>query len=518
MKPTFFRRCTRIMISLLGLSILSLFHCYLDPAMLDRKLDETKYITIQNKLPCNTLQELQTKEGYKEYFSHIFKTKNKMRQGCLWIMDTESYTWSTKERNRLIQPVLIDDKGTLYPVGAKSSSSLSIPMPLDYKKERTFVRLFFNLVSVDPSQLANVCIQESLKTLNCLKRQKDEKCLMFVDFQPTEKGEKTRFGMPKNGQKCQFCFQEVCDGKDNNCDGKVDNIQDATYQCKRGHICSEGKCQCSEGKNVCGKHCVDLKKDKYHCGKCGNLCYSGQICDNGTCRSPHPNYKTACFGGKLFVNTSINNRHCGKCENACKTNETCQNGVCVCNKTNHRYCDTPEGKVCANTAKASHCGKCGNVCTKGSCFKPKKSPGVCCEVINGKCSCGGKTPPSYYRVVGDKCINPLVESTYCGTAVTKYIQCKVGQFCSTGKCTTSVGKLCSGKLRNITNDPNHCGTCGNKCGPGQECKAGKCQCPQHPAPSNQTKLILCGKYCKTYCAGNWTCDEKTGTCKAPSKQ
>ena len=105
--------------------------------------------------------------------------------------------------------------------------------------------------------------------------------------------------------------KEVCDTIDNDCDGKVDeDFKDVNQPCSIGigHCKSTGKnvCATSKDKTICnapkgadpiketcnGKDddCDgkidqdwDLQTDGNHCGTCGNVCGTGNGCQSGKC-------------------------------------------------------------------------------------------------------------------------------------------------------------------------------------------------------------------------------------------
>ncbi|XP_039028414.1 stigma-specific STIG1-like protein 1 [Hibiscus syriacus] len=67
----------------------------------------------------------------------------------------------------------------------------------------------------------------------------------------------------------------------------------------------------SPGQDCCKKKCVNVKKDRFNCGKCGYKCKYGEICCRGQC-----------------VNASFDKRNCGGCNNRCKRGEFCVYGMC----------------------------------------------------------------------------------------------------------------------------------------------------------------------------------------------
>ncbi|XP_022137618.1 stigma-specific STIG1-like protein 1 [Momordica charantia] len=67
----------------------------------------------------------------------------------------------------------------------------------------------------------------------------------------------------------------------------------------------------SGGRSCCGKKCVDLKGDRYNCGRCGKKCKYSEICCKGKC-----------------VNAMFNRKHCGGCNNKCSRGSFCVYGMC----------------------------------------------------------------------------------------------------------------------------------------------------------------------------------------------
>ncbi len=74
--------------------------------------------------------------------------------------------------------------------------------------------------------------------------------------------------------------EEECNGRDDDCDGEVDEGADS--DCTDLEQCVDGDCECRP-ENQCGSDCVNLDFDPSNCGQCGNACSPGQTCEDGVC-------------------------------------------------------------------------------------------------------------------------------------------------------------------------------------------------------------------------------------------
>ncbi len=70
---------------------------------------------------------------------------------------------------------------------------------------------------------------------------------------------------------------EACNGRDDDCDGTVD--EGATAACGTREACVSGTCECVSGTTRCAGQCADLTSDPLNCGACG--VYSGASCTSG---------------------------------------------------------------------------------------------------------------------------------------------------------------------------------------------------------------------------------------------
>ncbi len=135
----------------------------------------------------------------------------------------------------------------------------------------------------------------------------------------------------------------------------------------------EGGCPLTD----CGGSCVDTRFDPAHCGGCGNVCPTNQLCSSGSCADSCGGGTTECGG--LCVDTNLDPANCGTCSNSCAAGELCSGGTCGLECVGGT---TECGSVCVDTnIDPSHCGGCdapcdpGEVCTAGSCGLPALSFG-----------------------------------------------------------------------------------------------------------------------------------------------
>lgn len=161
---------------------------------------------------------------------------------------------------------------------------------------------------------------------------------------------------------CAPSGPEVCDGRDNDCNGVVDD----GAPCTGSLTCESGQCVCPP-ENKCGGdagECVDTTTDVAHCGGCDIACPIGSTCAAGKCVCPAG--ETACDGKCFDLGNSA--LHCGSCGTACSSLERCVAGNCKCADT---LCD---GTCVSLSHDAQNCGGCGRNCGGSACVDAECAP------------------------------------------------------------------------------------------------------------------------------------------------
>ena len=268
---------------------------------------------------------------------------------------------------------------------------------------------------------------------------------------------------------------EICDNKDNDCNGKIDDsvpgngaaCGDNKGECKSGQVqCVGGKWICQGGSAKTPEICDCKDNDCDGQTDEDNPCGPNSKCVNCKCTVPCNKAKEfPCPGGTKCGKDGF----CipDKCNGVkCKTTEICKEGVCVprCQGvtcTKNQTCDPntglcmdsscktkgcPKGKVCVGYACVNNpCppGKCqkGEMCVNGVCSKPclnvKCPSGKIC--VQGKCvnmdACSKKECPENHvcKVVGG--------AARCEADPCRVITCATDQICFNGVCVTNPCKL-----------------------------------------------------------------------------
>lgn len=127
--------------------------------------------------------------------------------------------------------------------------------------------------------------------------------------------------------------EELCNGRDENCDGQADetidfdrdpsNCGECGFNCQPAMVCWDGACvmECPGELLRCGQECVEPATDPDHCGGCD------QACD-------YPNAQASCQGGGCLMGAclagylDLDGAEANGCEYACTP---AADGIEVCN-------------------------------------------------------------------------------------------------------------------------------------------------------------------------------------------
>ncbi len=325
-------------------------------------------------------------------------------------------------------------------------------------------------------------------------------------------GSKSDKDCDDNDKNVNPSAKEVCDGKDNDCDGQIDVGQNL---CPAGEVCTKGRCvgpcnpPCGNGFKCVNNQCVEDNCYTTGC-KNGEICKKG-VCVADACQNVSCPQGEFCREGKCVKSCAgvscKDSEVCidGKCQAnpcygiVCKPGEFCEAGKCEVDKCRNvvcgpgRICDKMFGK-CVDDLCAHITCPSGEVCHRGQCVS-SSCGGTTCKK-GERCSNGYCVPDNCYY---NGCpTDQICKEGVCVQDRCKGVTCKQGEFCRDGQCT----KSCA----NVT------------CKTGEICKDGQCQ-PDKCASVTCQKDEVCvaGTCIKDKCKGvqcgmNRVCDPNTGQC------
>jgi hypothetical protein len=309
-----------------------------------------------------------------------------------------------------------------------------------------------------------------------------------------------------------------------------------------GVACVEGACGCPPSRPTMAtdldgnpEACVDALTDERHCGDPPVECADTEECVDGVCVALEcPDGTDACQVCDEFevcrtecIDPDDDARHCGGCLQLggvdCSfelSGSACIQGTCEC-PSGSTLCDIPDVFVgCVDlSSDMEHCGACGSGCYG-------EFPGYTC--MDGQCTCEGALTDCYPDDESFAfCVDTQWDSYDCGGCGEEF-SCFDG-YCVEGTCVTELpecdGNLtyCQGECVDVTTSAEHCGYCGNACGPNEVCSSEGtpyCACdPNDPTTTEQcrgegcidltTDTRHCGR-CDNACGIGQRCEQ--GVC------
>ena len=258
--------------------------------------------------------------------------------------------------------------------------------------------------------------------------------------------------------------QELCDGKDNDCDGAIDNNPQGEGKACGSAVgeCKEGITKCVGGKFVCQGETPPAQelcdgKDNDCDGKGDNAaaCPGASECVEGQCVVPCSTGEFVCPGGTKCVNNYCIPDECAVV--TCKDTERCIDGNCIEKCTgveckDHEKCDPNIGLCVDNSCVTKGCPD-GQVCSDFECKSDPCPPGKCAageQCTDGNCigTCLNKNCP--IACVQGECVDDPCEGFPCNSVQTckvdnngkatcvddpcRLVRCAGGQICVDGDC------------------------------------------------------------------------------------
>jgi hypothetical protein len=304
-------------------------------------------------------------------------------------------------------------------------------------------------------------------------------------------------GNPNDDQSCPWICPEVCDGVDNDCDHKTDEIEEACDLSHASSKCEQNQCviaRCAPSFGDCDQEpsngCETALTTLSDCGKCDVACTgrscAGGACSDLTCPSGFGDCDmdpdTAC---ETPLNTLTN---CAMCGASCSTPNaatSCADGTCKFVKCRAGFADcdgdpTNGCEIALNTL--DNCGACGVICTVEN-GQPSCPGGRCTTSTCGDGYADCNANPTDGCEVSLRSVEhcgSCDERATCGPLEHATATCGAGT-CQIEKCSEGYGD-CDGEPSNGCETPlntNHnCGACQKTCGFDNtvtSCETGICQ-------------------------------------------
>jgi len=210
-------------------------------------------------------------------------------------------------------------------------------------------------------------------------------------------------------------FPEICDGKDNDCDGRIDmtapcpSASSAKFGCVDGECvpeCGTGEFRCPSDRTCKNNFCVPNPCAKVRCqpgfvcrvegntGVCKDLCEGvncapGATCERGVCKDCHDK---GCPTGFFCAAHTCEKNPCS--EKVCPDGQYCSGGNCVDScagvrcpvgeSCHHGLCQ-PERCRAVPCSSTKFCDPSDGTCKSDPCQTIQCMPGLRCVKLTGKC-------------------------------------------------------------------------------------------------------------------------------------
>ncbi len=200
-------------------------------------------------------------------------------------------------------------------------------------------------------------------------------------------------------------------------------------------IAAEGRPTCPAGQTDCAPTaptptCVTLSTSAAHCGRCGNVCPTGQTCAAGVCTAPSGCPPGADGVRGRCVNTFSDASHCGGCSRPCTSGRVCASGRCstTCSAPLTSCALGDITTVCTNlSTDVENCGRCGTRCPAGQyCARTSPTSAQCFSPATFCAAAGARR-----HMCGEFCVDPLTDTRHCGGC---NLPCMTSQACVDGAC------------------------------------------------------------------------------------
>ncbi len=263
---------------------------------------------------------------------------------------------------------------------------------------------------------------------------------------------------------------EICDGRDNNCNGKVD--EDITRECSTA--CGKGKQNCILGDwSTCSAPQPETEECNGKDDNCDGKIDEGlALCPNGTCIADgnDKRCKIPCSGGE------------------CPTGYICDPASNECKERPCRRHNCPPGQICDDTSGAP---VCKDICKDVKCEAGKTCgmSGQCINCYKDKC------PPKTI------CVNGQCVIDHCANA-----SCATGQGCRVENGQAACFDTCS-NVACKTNERCEKGVCKRDRCSGVACQNTGELCIDGTCVPNKCNGLT------SSCAQHQVCDAKTGVCE-----